>query len=204
MQKFSLKNIRFLIGEFEKRLADLRSFSDFTSKAEAAVKECADAVLNALIKEKLEGVFLGRLDLETETLLSLTERKVTNASHLMGVSESVLANAFAVPAADAKKIVEYVGEHYENARKSVNVKLNVDEKTRESSDLVRALYVYRHGLPLAQKCQELLKENEARVIENITRRVSLKISTLCAPIRVRSSLWHRSFLTGRRKPDSMR
>ena len=167
MQKFSLKNIRFLIGEFEKRLADLRSFSDFTSKAEESVKECANAVLNALIKEKLEGVFLGRLDLEPETLLSLTERKVTNASHLMGVSESVLANAFAVPAADAKKIVEYVGEHYENARKSVNVKLNVDEKTRESSDLVRALYVYRHGLPLAQKCQELLKENEARVIENI-------------------------------------
>ena len=167
MQKFSLKNIRFLIGEFEKRLADLRSFSDFTSKAEAAVKVCADAVLNALIKEKLEGVFLGRLDLEPETLLCLTERKVTNASHLMGVSESVLANAFAVPAADAKKIVEYVGEHYENARKSVNVKLNVDEKTRESSDLVRALYVYRHGLPLAQKCQEYLKENEALVTENV-------------------------------------
>jgi hypothetical protein len=113
MQKFSLKNIRFLIGEFEKRLADLRSFSDFSTKAETAVKECADAVLNALIKEKLEGVFLGRLDLEPETLLNLTQRKATNVSDLVGVSESILVNAFAVPATDAKKIVEYVGEHYE-------------------------------------------------------------------------------------------
>ena len=167
MQKFSLKNIRFLIGEFEKRLADLRSFSDFTSKAETAVKESADAVLNALIMEKLEGVFLGRLDLEPETLLNLTQRKATNVSDLVGVSESVLVNAFAVPAADAKKIVEYVGELYEKTRKSVNVKLNVDEKMPEASELVRALFVYRQGLPLAQKCQELLKENEARAIENI-------------------------------------
>lgn len=54
MQKFSLKNIRLYIAEFEKRLADLRSFSDFSAKAEAAVKECADAELNALIRKKLE------------------------------------------------------------------------------------------------------------------------------------------------------
>ncbi len=167
MQKFSLKNIRFFIGEFEKRLADLRSCSEFTSKAEAAVKECTDAVLNALIKKKLEGVFLGRLDLEPETLLNLTKRKATDVSNLVGVSESVLVNAFAVPATDAKKIVKYVGELYEKTRKSVNVKLNVDEKTLEASELVRALYVYRQGLPVAQKCQEFLKENEALVTENV-------------------------------------
>ena len=43
--------------------------------------------------------------------------------------------SFAVPAVDAKKIVEYVRELYEKARKSVNVKLNVDEKTQEASEL---------------------------------------------------------------------
>ena len=88
---------------------------------------CADAALNASIKKKLEGVFLGRLDLEPETLLNLTKRKAADVSNLVGVSESVLVNAFAVPAVDAKKIVEYVRELYEKARKSVNVKLNVDE-----------------------------------------------------------------------------
>lgn len=72
-------------------------------------------------------MFLGRLDLEPETLLNLTKRKAADVSNLVGVSEGVLVNAFAVPAVDAKKIVEYVRELYEKARKSVNVKLNVDE-----------------------------------------------------------------------------
>ena len=107
MQKFSPKSIRFYIEEFDKRLAELQSVAGIVAKTETSVKNSVDAFLKAAVKKKLEGGFLGHLDLDPETLYRLTEVNMTDVSKLVGVSETVLVNAYRIPSVDARKIVDY-------------------------------------------------------------------------------------------------
>lgn len=167
MQNFSLKNVRFYIEEFDRRLAELKSCASFAEKAESFVKNAVDSALNDLVKKKLDGAFLGRLDLDPETILKLTQRNATEVSKLVGASESVLVNAYSIPSSDAKKIVDYVAEIYEKVRQTVNVKLNVDDKNLQSTELLKSLYIYRNGLPIAEECAGLLKECESKIHQNM-------------------------------------
>jgi hypothetical protein len=136
MQNFSLKNIRICIDEFDRRLAELNSCASFAEKAESLVKNAVDSALDDLVQKKLDGAFLGRLDLDPETILKLTQKNATEVSKLIGASESVLVNAYSIPSSEAKKIVDYIAELHENVRQSVNIKLNVDDKNAQSTNLL--------------------------------------------------------------------
>ena len=167
MQKFSPKSIRFYIDEFDKRLAELQSVAGIVAKTETSVKNSVDAFLKAAVKKKLEGGFLGHLDLDPETLYRLTEVNMTDVSKLVGVSETVLVNAYRIPSVDARKIVDYVGNLYADVRKTVNVKLNVDDKNSEASSIVKALYIYRLSQPFTGESQALLDEYGAKIRKNV-------------------------------------
>lgn len=167
MQNFSLKNIRICIDEFDRRLAELNSCASFAEKAESLVKNAVDSALDDLVQKKLDGAFLGRLDLDPETILKLTQKNATEVSKLIGASESVLVNAYSIPSSEAKKIVDYIAELHENVRQSVNIKLNVDDKNAQSTNLLTVLYIYRNALPIAEECASLLKEHESKIQQNV-------------------------------------
>lgn len=178
MPNFSLKNVQFFVSEFDHRLAKLRSFTNFADEAESSVTNTVDSILNALIKEKLDGAYLGRLGLEPETLFKLAQKNATKLSNIVGVSETVLVNAYSIPPEEAKKIVDYVSTLYEKTRQAANIKLNIDDKNPQSSELLKALYIYRKGLPVAEDCADLLKEYETRVQKNVQT-----LRPYCNPIK---------------------
>ena len=98
---------------------------------------------------------------------ALRDSGFSNLADLMGASIHQLNSVYGISEDAAYTIKKIVKQFAQNAQKETKIKLSVDNKTKEATDLVRAICEYRKMLEIASEIDSFEKKSKLDIFSHI-------------------------------------
>lgn len=156
----------------------LSNLENILKLKESFAKDISDAAEKYITKEViniLNGISIDELNRRKSKIRTkvLYDHHISTIGDLWGLSIYNIASIRGISQDTAYTIKRIVDDYALSVRKEVKIKLSIDSKTREASNLVKAIYLYKSTLPAAYECEDLLNEYK-KEIQNALE--SLKIA----------------------------
>ena len=162
---FSLDEAKRLLQIHHDTLKMLREGEASENECREKVKAAADAivaqgVLNVLKEAPVEELGRSKRGLRVK---ALREHGYTTVADVAAASVHSLASVYGISEDTAYSIKGIANGMASEARKGVKISLSSDNRTKEATALVLALFQYRRSMPVADKCHALLTANAKKI-----------------------------------------
>lgn len=126
----------------------------------AAVAIVAQGVLNVLKEAPVEELGRSKRGLRVK---ALREHGYNTVADVAAASVHSLASVYGISEDTAYSIKGIANGMAAEARKGVKISLSSDNRTKEATALILALFQYRRSMPVADKCHALLTANAKKI-----------------------------------------
>lgn len=162
---FSSDEAKRLLQIHHDTLETLRAGESSENECREKVKAAADAivaqgVLNVLREAPVEELGRSKRGLRVK---ALREHGYTTVADVAAASVHSLASVYGISEDTAYSIKGIANGMASEARKGVKISLSSDNRTKEATALVLALFQYRRSMPVADKCHALLTANAKKI-----------------------------------------
>lgn len=137
------------------------SENEYREKVKTAVEAIvAQGVLNVLREAPVEELGRSKRGLRVK---ALREHGYTTVADVAAASVHSLASVYGISEDTAYSIKGIANGMAAEARKGVKISLSSDNRTKEATALILALFQYRRSMPVADKCHALLTANAKKI-----------------------------------------
>ena len=137
------------------------SENEYREKVKTAAEAIvAQGVLNVLQEAPVEELGRSKRGLRVK---ALREHGYTTVADVAAASVHSLASVYGISEDTAYSITGVANGMASEARKGVKISLSSDNRTKEATALVLALFQYRRSMPVADKCHALLTANAKKI-----------------------------------------
>lgn len=137
------------------------SENEYREKVKAAADAIvAQGVLNVLREAAVEELGRSKRGLRVK---ALREHGYNTVADIAAASVHSLASVYGISEDSAYSIKGIVNGMASEARKGVKISLSSDNRTKEATALILALFQYRRSMPVADKCHALLTANANKI-----------------------------------------
>lgn len=137
------------------------SENEYREKVKTAAEAIvAQGVLNVLREAPVEELGRSKRGLRVK---ALREHGYTTVADVAAASVHSLASVYGISEDTAYSIKGIANGMASEARKGVKISLSSDNRTKEATALVLALFQYRRSMPVADKCHALLTANAKKI-----------------------------------------
>lgn len=169
-KKFSSRNVQWLIQQYrylEEKLSEIRKGED-TYRAEikrATEHYSANEVLKLLKEIPIEEVNRDKKGIRVK---ALRESGFTNYADIFTASTYQLSAVRGISSDSAYLIKRIVASAADTASSTIKLKLSVDNRTVDTSNLVKAITRYQKVKEISAKYNKVLLDNESMITEAVT------------------------------------
>lgn len=162
---FSSDEAKRLLQIHQDTLKMLREGEASENEYREKVKAAADAivaqgVLNVLRESPVEELGRSKRGLRVK---ALREHGYNTVADVAAASVHSLASVYGISEDTAYSIKGIANGMAAEARKGVKISLSSDNRTKEATALILALFQYRRSMPVADKCHALLTANAKKI-----------------------------------------
>lgn len=162
---FSSDEAKRLLQIHHDTLETLRAGESSENECREKVKAAADAivaqgVLNVLKEAPVEELGRSKRGLRVK---ALREHGYNTVADVAAASVHSLASVYGISEDTAYSIKGIANGMAAEARKGVKISLSSDNRTKEATALILALFQYRRSMPVADKCHALLTANAKKI-----------------------------------------
>lgn len=162
---FSSDEAKRLLQMHHDMLETLRAGESSENEYREKVKAAADVivaqgVLNVLKEAPVEELGRSKRGLRVK---ALREHGYNTVADVAAASVHSLASVYGISEDTAYSIKGIANGMASEARKGVKISLSSDNRTKEATALILALFQYRRSMPVADKCHALLTANAKKI-----------------------------------------
>lgn len=149
-----------LINEHKKLLASLEEARNSPEKYKEEITKASEAVIASQVMEMLRQVPVEEINRDKRgfRVKALRDYGYETIADLAAASRRSLSSVYGISEDAAYSIKFIVNEMIKQASQGVKIRLSLDNKTAEATQLVTALYKYNNCLQKADECRKLLSD----------------------------------------------
>lgn len=165
-----------VISRCNELLRDLKKGSQICNEQQSAIKNAAEKMVGAEVMRCLRDIPLEELNRDKKgiRIKALQDCGYNSIADIAGKTVYQLSSIYGISEDSARTIRHQVDEFIRKLNIDAKIKISTDNKTRASTDLVKAIAVYL-------QCKELFSECKALFAENV-REINRAIDDLTASI----------------------
>jgi len=162
---FSSNEAKKVIERHSFLLSSLRNTIRLYEGMKEAVSKAADGYVAQESMTVLRGIPVSEINREKNgiRIKPLMDENFTTMADLYVASVANLAAVHGIGEETARTIKQLAGSYAEKTKKEIKIKLTADKKDKYSTELVRAISVYKNSFPHLQKCDELYWGHSATI-----------------------------------------
>lgn len=164
-RSFTTKDASRLIAEHNNLYSSLQKIHDQVSTTQEGIRRAADTLVAAEVLEVLRGVPIEEVNRDKRSIKikALRDHGYETIADIASASTYQIASIHGVSEDTAYTIRRIVDNLISQTRKDIKVRINADNKTSVSSNLVTLLSSLRRTLPLADQARQLEKDYSNRI-----------------------------------------
>ena len=166
---FSSKDAKRIIEKHSLMISRLTNASSLDKKYKENIKNASDKLAVQEVLAVLRGIPVEELNREKKGIKTKTLRdhRYCNMADLHTASVYQIASIKGISEDSAYTIKRMVNDFVEQARREVKIKLSADNRNLATTELVKAIAVYRGSLKGVDACKELLFYYKERVEDTV-------------------------------------
>ncbi len=164
-KNFSSREAKDLIAKHKSLSKSLRDIIALDSSLKLNIKNSADNLAMQEILKVLRGIPVDELSRYKKGLRTkpLIDHYYTSIADIYALSVYNLAAIKGISQDNAYTIKRIVNDIADKTRKETKIKLSVDNKSKESSKLVKDISIYRNSLPFIQDAHTVIDEYSDKI-----------------------------------------
>lgn len=169
-KEFTSKEAKLLTNKHHILLTQLNRASSLDTILEDNLKKAADSfVVNEVIKvlRKIPVDELSR-DKKGIRIKALIENNLTNMADLYVSSVYNIASVRGISNETAYTIKSIVNKYFNKTKSEIKIKISADDKNKYTTELVKAISIYKNSLPYIENSKELLSKNYKYIKDKIS------------------------------------
>ncbi len=164
---FSSQEVRSLLNKHSQRLKDLKDANDIPKQYRDKIKIASDNLAMMEVMTVLRGVPVEELTkqkkgLKTKPLLDHGYRTVAD---IYSSTPYTLASIRGISQDSAYTIIKIAKDFANKTFKEIRIKLSIDNKSNQSTELVKSLYAYKCSCPLVASCNRYIDEYKEQIAD---------------------------------------
>lgn len=169
-KEFTSKEAKLLTNKHHILLTQLNRASSLDTILEDNLKKAADSfVVNEVIKvlRKIPVDELSR-DKKGIRIKALIENNLINMADLYVSSVYDIASVRGISNETAYTIKSIVNKYFNKTKSEIKIRLSADDKNKYTTELVKAISIYKNSLPYIENSKELLSKNYKYIKDKIS------------------------------------
>ena len=153
---YTTKEAAALINDHKKAISDLIAGQNLTERLKRDVEDAAKKMASKEVLKALKDIPVEELNRDKSGIRVKTLRDYgyESIADLTSASEYSLASINGITAEKAQAIRRKVDSLVYITQQSVKIRLSVDDKSQEASDLVQRVYQYKKGKVISATCNK--------------------------------------------------
>lgn len=166
---FSSKDAKNLISKHSAILSSLKKATQLDKNLKENIKKEADTFVVQEILNVLRGVPVDELNRDKRgiRIKALIDHNITTMADLYVASVYNIASVRGISQDTAYTIKRIANNFVEKIRNEIKIKLSIDDKNRYSTNLVKAISIYKNSVSYIQNSEEILSQNKEYIKETI-------------------------------------
>lgn len=162
---FSSSDARRLVQRHQNIIEKLHNAESSVEKQRARVKEAADAYVAHEVLDVLKDIPIDEINRDKRgfRIKSLKDYGFQTIADIASASVYSIASVHGISEDTAYSIKRIVNDIVARVRQGIKIRLSMDNRSKEATNLVVALSQYRRSLLVSKECQRILAENEQKV-----------------------------------------
>ena len=162
---FTASEATRLYDEHQKLLDELENAKNASDKYRDDISKAVKSMINKQVMEILKQAPVEDINRDKRgfRVKALRDYGYTTMADLAAASRHHLSSVRGISEDAAYSIKRIVNEIVDQAAKGVKIKLSIDNKTPESTNLISAIYKYNQSLPISEICRKLEFDNKSSI-----------------------------------------
>lgn len=168
-KEFTTQEAKTLVSKHLQTLTALKDVAELDVNLKNDIKKAADAFVVQEVLTVLRGVPVDELNRDKQgiRIKALVEHNFTTLADLYVASVYNIASVRGISEDTAYTIKRIVNNFVEKTKNEIKIQLSIDDKSKYSSALVKAISIYKNSAPYIQKSDDILSANSQLVTDKI-------------------------------------
>ncbi len=166
---FSSNDAKQIIKKHQTLLDSMNNAINLSNTHTEKIKALATKLVEAELSETLKSIPVEELAKSKSgiRIKTLRDNNYCTISDLQKASLLKISSINGISDEGSASIKKAVADIVEKTRKETKIKLNADNKTTSSSELILAIYIYKNSIENIKKCRMLLEQNQSQILSAI-------------------------------------
>lgn len=168
-REFTIEDAKTVINKHNKILNNLKIGAEYSNSYKNSINNTITVIINKKIVENLRSISVDELNKDKVGIRvsALKNAGYNTIASLVSLSARMISNIRGIGDQTAYMIRERVNAFAENEKKSIKIKLSVDNKQEDYTKLVDSIYKYKESKQYSNNCSSIYNYYFLQVQDNL-------------------------------------